>query len=233
MVESNQETIQRSESLLSTHKVLRNTYALLSMTLVFSGVMAWLSMQATMAGIMSPMMSMVFSIAAIGLLWFVIPRTANSSMGLAMTFLFTGLLGAGLGPMLTYVVGLPGGGGMVMQALLGTGAIFAVMSGIVLTTKKDFSFLGGFIMIGMLIIVGALIGSLVASIFFDVDVSLFRLAISAGIVLIMSLFILFDTSRIINGGETNYIMATVGMYVTLYNLFTSLLHLIMAFSGDD
>ncbi|WP_119395625.1 Bax inhibitor-1/YccA family protein [Salinibius halmophilus] len=222
MVESNQETIQRSESLLATHKVLRNTYALLSMTLVFSGFMAWLGMS-----FVTPMMSLVFSIAAIGLLWFVIPRTANSSTGLAMVFLFTGLLGAGLGPMLSMVVGLPGGASMVMQALVGTGVIFATMSGIVLTTKKDFSFLGGFIMIGMLVIVGALI----ASIFMPYGI--IDIAISAGIVLIMSLFILFDTSRIVRGGETNYIMATVGLYVSLYNLFTSLLHLIMAFSGDD
>lgn len=224
MAHSNQETVRRSESLLATHKVLRNTYALLSMTLVFSGFMAWLAMA---TDFVTPGMSLMFSIAAIALLWFVIPRTANSSTGLVMVFVFTGLLGAGLGPMLSMVVGLQGGAGMVMQALVGTGVIFAAMSGIVLTTKKDFSFLGGFLMIGMLVIVGALI----ASIFMDSGIV--NIAISAAIVLVMSLFILFDTSRIIHGGETNYIMATVGLYVTLYNLFTSLLHLILAFSGDD
>ncbi len=209
-------------SVLETNKVLRNTYMLLSMTLLFSALCAGVAMA---VGI-SPMMSLGMTIAAFITL-FVVHKKADSSSGLIWTFVFTGLLGGSLGPMLTYYVGLANGPGLIMEALGGTAIIFFALSGYVLTTKKDFSFLGGFLMVGLMVVVIAAI----ANIFFAVPAV--SLALSAAIIFIMSGLILFDTSRIINGGETNYIRATVSMYLNLYNIFTSLLHILGVFGGDD
>jgi len=153
-------------------------------------------------------------------------------MGLPVVFLFTGLLGAALGPMLNRYLALPNGSEMVMQALGGTALIFFSLSAYVLTSKKDFSFMGGFLFAGMMVVIIGMVGGMIASYFFGVDVSALRLAMSGAIVLLMSGFILFDTSRIINGGETNYIMATVSLYLNIYNLFVSLLHIIGATSDD-
>jgi modulator of FtsH protease len=212
----------------ATQKVLRNTYMLLGMTLAFSALTAGISMSMNLGG----GAAMIMSLAALALVWFVLPRTANTAMGLPVVFLFTGLLGAALGPMLNRYLALPNGSEMVMQALGGTAIIFFSLSAYVLTTKKDFSFMGGFLFAGLMVVIVGAIGAMVASYFFGVDVSLFSLVISGAIVLLMSGFILFDTSRIINGGETNYIMATVGLYLNIYNLFTSLLHIIGATSDD-
>ena len=209
-------------------KVLRNTYMLLGMTLAFSALTAGISMSMNLGG----GAAMIMSIAALALVWFVLPRTANTAMGLPVVFLFTGLLGAALGPMLNRYLAMPNGSEMVMQALGGTAVIFFSLSAYVLTTKKDFSFMGGFLFAGLMVVIVGAIGAMVASYFFGVDVSLFSLALSGAIVLLMSGLILFDTSRIINGGETNYIMATVGLYLNLYNLFTALLHIIGATSDD-
>ena len=211
-----------------TQKVLRNTYMLLGMTLAFSALTAGISMSMNLGG----GAAMIMSLAAIALVWFVLPRTANTAMGLPVVFLFTGLFGAALGPMLNRYLALPNGSEMVMQALGGTAIIFFSLSAYVLTTKKDFSFMGGFLFAGLMVVIVGAIGAMVASFFFGVDVSLLSLVISGAIVLLMSGFILFDTSRIINGGETNYIMATVGLYLNIYNLFTSLLHIIGATSDD-
>lgn len=211
-----------------TQKVLRNTYMLLGMTLAFSALTAGISMSLNLGhGI-----AMIMSLAALAIVWVVLPRTANTAMGLPVVFLFTGLLGAALGPMLNRYLAFPGGAEMVMQALGGTAVIFFSLSAYVLTTKKDFSFMGGFLFVGLMVVIVGAIGAMIASYFFGVDVSLFSLALSGAIVLIMSGLILFDTSRIINGGETNYIMATVGLYLNLYNLFTALLHIIGATSDD-
>jgi modulator of FtsH protease len=211
-----------------SQKVLRNTYMLLSMTLAFSAMTAGISMAMNLGGGVAMMMSL----AALAIVFFVLPRTANTAMGLPVVFLFTGLLGAALGPMLNRYLSLPGGSEMVMQALGGTAIIFFSLSAYVLTTKKDFSFMRGFLFAGMIVVIVGMIGGMVASYFFNVDVSLFRLALSGAIVMLMSGFILFDTSRIINGGETNYIMATVSLYLNIYNLFTALLHIIGATSDD-
>ncbi|PAV26384.1 modulator of FtsH protease [Tamilnaduibacter salinus] len=209
-------------------KVLRNTYSLLAMTLLFSAAMAGVSMAMGVGhGI-----SLMCSLGALGLIWLVLPRTANSSAGIAVVFAFTGLLGFGLGPILNYYLSMANGGSIVMQALGGTAVVFFALSGYVLTTKKDFSFLGGMLMAGMVVVIVGMLGMFVASLF-GVDVSAFSLALSGAIVLLMSGFILFDTSRIINGGETNYIMATTGLYLSIYNLFVSLLHILGAFAGDD
>lgn len=211
-----------------TSKVLRNTYALLAMTLLFSAITAGISM-----AIGLPQgMALVFSLVALGLIWFVLPRTANSGAGIAVVFAFTGLLGASLGPMLSYYLAMANGGALVMQALGGTALVFFALSAYVLTTRKDFSFLGGFLFVGLVVAIIGAIGVAIAGFFFGVDVSLVSVGISGLIVLLMSGFILYDTSRIVNGGETNYIMATTALYLDIYNLFTSLLH-ILGFMSDD
>lgn len=208
-------------------KVLRNTYTLLAMTLAFSAVMAGVSMAVGLGR----GASLMCSLGALALVWLVLPRTANSSAGIGVVFAFTGLLGLSLGPLLNHYLALPSGGSIVMQALGGTALVFFSLSAYVLTTKKDFSFMGGFLFAGLMVVIFAALGMFVASLF-GVAVSAFSLAISAAVVLLMSGFILFDTSRIVNGGETNYIMATTALYLNIYNLFTSLLHLIGAFSDD-
>lgn len=223
MNQHSQTVTRSSESILATNKVLRNTYSLLSMTLVFSAVMAGVSMMMELprgVGLFS-------SIGAIVLLWFVIPRTANSASGIVWVFVMTGLLGLGLGPMLNAYLSLPNGSELIMTALGGTGVIFLGLSGYALTSRKDFSFMGGFLMAGIMVVFIAAIG---AAIF---DLSGLALAVSAGFILLMSGLILYETSNIIHGGETNYIMATVSLYVSIYNLFTSLLHLLGALGGDD
>jgi len=205
------------------NKVLTNTYKLLAMTLVFSAVMAGVSMVIAMP----PMMSLVCSIGAMLLIWFVLPKTAHSSTGIFVVFGFTGLLGLGLGPMLNAFLSIPGGSQVIMTAMGGTGAIFLGLSAYALTTKKDFSFLGGMLFAGFIVVLIAM----VANIFLEMPG--LQLAISGAVILIMSGFILFDTSRIVNGGETNYIMATAGLYLSIYNIFVSLLQILGAFSNDD
>jgi len=214
-------TVERA-SALSTNKVLRQTYTLLSMTLLFSAAMAMVSM----ALAVPHTFSMIATFGAIGILWFVLPRFENSSAGIGIVFLATGLLGFGVGPMINHYLASANGATIVATAMGGTGAIFLALSAYVLTTKKDFSFLGGFLMVGFIVVVGAMILS------FFVQMPALSLAVSGGIILIMSGFILFDTSRIINGGETNYIRATVGLFLNIFNIFTSLLH-ILGIMGDD
>lgn len=209
-------------------KVLRNTYALLAMTLAWSAVAAFVSMAIGVGyG-----MALVMDLVAIALLWLVLPRTANSSAGILVVFAFTGLLGAGLAPMLSHYLAMANGGAIITQALGATALVFLALSGYVLTTGKDFSFMGGFLFVGLIIAVISGLGMMVAGLF-GINISGFALGLNAMIVLLMSGFILFDTSRIIHGGETNYLMATTALYLDILNLFTSLLHLIGAFSGDD
>ena len=207
-----------SRSVLETNKVLRNTYMLLSITLMFSAIAA----ASTMAMGIGRGTSLMMSLGALGLIFFALPRTQNSASGIWVVFAFTGLIGGSLGPMLNHYMAMANGGSLIMQALGGTALVFFGLSGYVLTTKKDFSFMGGFLMVGLLV---AIVG-MIANIFLQIPAM--SLAISAGIVLIMSGFILFDTSRIINGGETNYIRATVSLYLNIVNLFTSILHLLGA-----
>lgn len=213
---------QREASVLATNKVLKNTYMLLALTLVFSGITAFISMQI----MPSRGVSLICSIAAMGLIWFALPRTANSAAGLGVVFAITGLLGFGLGPMLGHYLQLANGPQIVMTALGGTGVIFLALSAYVLTTQRDFSFLGGFLITGLLVVLGAAL----LNIFFAMPA--LSLAISAAIIMIMSGFILYDTSRIVNGGETNYIHATVGIYLSIYNIFASLLQILGIF-GDE
>ena len=208
-------------------KVLRNTYTLLAMTLTFSAVTAGLAM-AVNIGYGA---SLLMSIGALVLVWFVLPRTANSSAGIWTVFGFTGLLGASLGPMLNYYVAA-GAGNIVLQALGGTALVFFALSGYVLTTGKDFSFMRGFLVTGIIALIVVMLGSFVMGMF-GVEISGLSLAISGVAVLLFSGFILYDTSRIIHGGETNYIMATTALYLDIYNLFVHLLHILGSLSGND
>ena len=208
---------------LEINKVLRNTYMLLSATLIFSAVTAAISMMV----VTSPMVYLGSSLGALALIWLVLPRTANSGAGVAVVFAITGLLGFGLGPVLNSYLAMSNGTQLIATAMGGTGIIFLGLSGYVLTTRKDFSFMGGFLMAGFLVILLAAI----ANIFLAIPA--LSLAISAVVIMIMSGFILYDTSRIIHGGETNYVLATVGLYLSIYNIFIHLLHLLGALSGDD
>lgn len=216
------EIVRSRESALATNKVLRNTYMLLSLTMLFSGLMAAVSM-AVQAGPMAHLLSFVGSIV---LIWFVLPRTANSAAGIGVVFGITGLLGFGLGPVLNAYTAMSNGSEVVMTALGGTGIIFLGLSAYALTTRKDFSFLGGMLFVGLLLVlVGAIVNIFLA-------IPAFSLALSAIIILIMSGFILYDTGRIINGGETNYLLATVSLYLSIYNIFVSLLQILGAFNDE-
>ncbi len=214
---------RQSTAVLATNKVIRNTYILLSTTLLFSAVTAFIAISANM----SHGAGLIASIVAIAMLWFVLPRTANSASGIPVIFAITGLFGLGLGPVINFYLNMPAGPSIVMTALGGTGAIFLGLSGYALTTRKDFSFMGGFLMVGMFVVILAA----VANIFFAMPA--LQLAISAVVIMIMSGFILYETSSIIHGGQTNYIMATASLFLSLLNMFQALLHILGAFRGRD
>ena len=216
-------SLQGSKSLaIEINKVLKNTYMLLSMTLAFSAVTAAISMTMNLPRGAALIMTLV----AFGLM-FVVNKKADSASGIFWIFAFTGLMGASLGPMLSHYASIPGGPALIMQALGGTALIFFALSGYALTSKKDFSFMGGFLMVGLIVAVVAMI----ANIFFQIPA--LSLAISAAIIMVMSGLILFDTSRIIHGGETNYIRATISLYLSVYNIFVHLLSMLGIMGGDD
>jgi len=204
------------------NKVLRNTYMLLSMTLLFSALTAGIAMATNAA----PLHWLITLGGYFGLL-FVVTRLRDSAWGLAAVFALTGFLGYTLGPILNLYLSLPNGSQIVMTALGGTGVIFLALSGYAVVSRKDFSFMGGFLMVGILV---AFLGGLGAMLF---NVPMLSLAVSGMFVLLMSGMILWQTSEIIHGGETNYIMATVSLYITLFNLFISLLQILGVMSGDD
>lgn len=208
-------------SVLSTNKVIRNTYTLLSLTLLFSALTAGIAVVTGMHFI-NPIITMV---GYFGLL-FLTTRFRNSGLGLLFVFALTGFMGLTLGPIVSAYLHLPNGGQIVMTAMGGTGVIFLGLSGYALTTRKDFSFIGGFLMVGILV---AFLAGL-ASMFFTLPG--LSLAVSAMFILLMSGLILYETSQIIHGGETNYIMATVTLYIAIYNLFLSLLQLLGVMSDE-
>lgn len=223
MSEAPSVVVRRSESLLATNKLIRNTYMLLSMTLLFSAFTAGMSMLFDL-----PHPGIFITLAGYFGLLFLTSALSNSAWGLVAVFALTGFMGLTLGPIISaYLTIFSNGAQLVMTALGGTGAIFLGLSGYALTTRKDFSFMGGFLMVGILVAFLAGIGSLMFGL------PALSLAVSAMFVLLMSGLILYQTSSMIHGGETNYIMATVSLYVAIYNLFTSLLHLLGAFAGED
>lgn len=208
---------------IEVNKVLKNTYALLSLTLLFSGAVAGLSMALNW-----PHPGMLLTLVGYFGLLFLTTRFRNSSLGLVLVFALTGFMGLTLGPIVSYYLNaVPNGNQLVMMAMGGTGVIFLGLSAYVLTTRKDFSFLGGFLFAGILVAFLAGIGAAIFS------VPSLSLAVSAMFILLMSGLILYQTSAIIHGGETNYIMATITLFVSIYNIFLSLLHLLGIFGGDD
>jgi modulator of FtsH protease len=210
------QTVDYSDSSANAgNKVLRNTYMLLSMTLLFSALTAGVSVAFALPG-----PGIIITLVGYFGLLFLTTKLRNSAWGIASVFALTGFMGFTLGPIISRYLSMPGGSNIVMGAMGLTGIIFMGLSAYVLISKRDFSFMGGFLMIGMLVTIVASIGA----IFFQIPA--LSLTISAVMVLLMSGMILFETSNIIRGGETNYIMATVSLYITIFNLFTSLLHLL-------
>ena len=205
----------------STNKLIRNTYTLLAMTLAFSALVAGVSMALNLP----PLGMLITFVGYFGLL-FLTTKFRNSAMGLVCIFALTGFMGLTLGPLVSAYLALPNGNMIVMQALAATATVFLGLSAYALMTKKDFSFLGGFLAVGILV---AFLAGL-AAVFFNI--SGLSLAVSAAFVLLSSGVILYQTSEIVNGGETNYIMATITLYVSIYNLFVSFLQLIGFASRD-
>jgi len=207
---------------IEANKVLRNTYLLLSATLIFSGTVAAVSMS---LGLPHP--GIIITLAGYFGLLFLTTKFRNSAAGIACVFALTGFMGYTLGPILNSYLALTNGGQIIMTAMGGTGVIFIALSAFTLTTRKNFSFMGGLLMVGILVAFLAGLGAM----FFDVPA--LSLAVSAMFVLLMSGLILYETSNIIHGGETNYIMATVTLFVAIFNLFTSLLHLLGHFNRSE
>ncbi|TFH73219.1 Bax inhibitor-1/YccA family protein [Gammaproteobacteria bacterium LSUCC0112] len=216
------ESTHSRESSLAVNKVLKNTYLLLGLTLAFSALTAAFAMASNAA----PVNIWVMLIGFYGLL-FLTHKMANSAWGLLCVFALTGFMGYTLGPILGYYMASANGSQLVMTALGGTAFIFFGLSAYALISKKDFSFLSGFMMAGFLVILAAV----VANIFLQIPA--LQLALSAAFMLFSSAAILMQTGAIINGGERNYILATVTLYVSLYNIFISLLNLLTAFGGDE
>lgn len=213
---------ERKASLLATHTVLRNTYLLLSMTLLFSAAVAAFAMATN-----APPLNIFVTLIGIYGLMFLTYKLRNSGGGIIATFALTGFMGYTLGPLLNMVTHtFINGSELIALSLGGTGLVFLGLSGYALMTRKDFSFMGGFLTVGTLVAIVAMIA------LFFLKIPALYLAFSGMIVLLSSGWILWQTSAIINGGETNYVMATVGLYVQIYNLFVSLLQLLAAFAGN-
>ena len=219
--------IASSASAVQSNKVLRSTYALLGFSLIPTVIGALLGMSMNFGfAAQSPIMFTLLMFAGIFGLFFLISANRNSSLGVVFLLALTFFLGVMLGPILQFAFSLSNGGQIVTLAAGGTATIFLVLSGIATTSKRDFSFMGKFLVIGLVLLILASI----ANLFFQVPAA--SLAISAIAVLIFSGFILYDVNRIVRGGETNYIMATLALYMNIYNLFVNLLHLLLAFMGN-
>jgi len=213
---------QSREQSLQINSVLRNTYALLSMTLLFSAVVAYFSMAMNM-----PYPGILITLVGFYGLLFAINKFKNSAAGLVLTFALTGFMGYTLGPILNMYLKLSNGDQIIASALGLTGFVFLGLSAYALTTKRDLSFLSSFLFAGFFVLIGAMLLG------FFMNIPGLQLAISAGFVLFSSAAILLQTQMIVNGGERNYILATVTLFVSIYNLFLSLLQLLGAFSGQD
>jgi modulator of FtsH protease len=226
-MQNNINIASNTPSALATNKVLRNTYALLGVSLfpTVIGALMGMSMSWGFAA-SSPILFMIMTLGGIFGMFFLIQKNKNSSLGVVFLLGLTFLLGLMLGPILQVAFSLSNGGQIVSLAAGGTGAIFLVLAGIAQTSKRDFSFMGKFLMIGLIMLILASL----ANMFFQVPAA--SLAISAIAVMIFSGFILYDVNRIVRGGETNSIMATLALYMNIYNLFVNLLHLLMALMGN-
>ena len=207
-------------------KVLRNTYMLLAATMVPTVIGAFVGMQFAAVMTASPIITFIVMLASVIGLQFAIAANRNNGLGVALLLLMTGLLGAFLGPLLNYALSMRNGMQLVGYAAVGTGVIFFVMGAIATTTKRDFSFMGKFLFVGMI----ALLIAMVANMFLQIPA--LALTISTLVIVVFSLFLLYDLNRIVRGGETNYIMATTGVYMSLFNIFANLLQLLLALGGE-
>jgi len=209
------------------NKVLKNTYLMLSLTMIPTIIGSAIGTSTNFSFLaQSPIMGSLVMLAVMIGLMFAVSATRNSIWGIVLLFLFTFIAGWWLGPLLQYALHFKNGSQLIGLAAAGTGIIFFTLAGIATTTRKDFSFLGNFLLAGMILVILASLVNLFLAI------PAISLAISAVAVLVFSGFILFDVNRIVNGGETNYVMATLGIYLSLYNLFISLIQLLLAFSGE-
>ncbi len=218
---SSSAVVRTQESVLATNTVVRNTYILLSLTLLFSAVTAGIAMVTN-----APNLGLFTLIGYFGLL-FATQATRNSGLGIFFVFALTGFMGYTLGPLLNAFMQMQNGTQLIMTALGGTGIIFLALSAYALTTRKDFSYMTGFMMAASLVL---LVG-IVANIF--LKIAMLQLLIAGGFMIFSSAMILYETSNIIHGGERNYIMATVSLYLAIYNLFISLLQILSFFSNRD
>lgn len=210
-----------------THKVLRNTYMLLGITMIPTVIGAFIGMSMNFAwAAQHPIMFALGMLAVMFGLFFGIQANRNSSVGIVLLLALTLFMGVMLGPLMQVALNLRNGGQLVALAAGGTGLIFLTLAGIATTTKKDFSFMGNFLMVGIILLIVASL----ANLFFQVPAV--ALALSGVAVLLFSGFILYDVSRIVNGGETNYVMATLALYLDIYNLFVNLLQILMAILGN-
>jgi modulator of FtsH protease len=220
-------TYESSSRVVATHRVLRNTYMLLGLSLIPTALGAFIGMNMNFSFMVgSPIISTLLMIAVMfGMLW-AVQANRDSGLGVVLLLAFTGVMGLFLGPILQVAAGLSNGGQIVTLAAGGTAAIFLTLAGIATTSKRDFSFLGKFLMIGLVMLILASL----ANLFFQIPA--LALTLSGVAVLLFSGLLLFDISRIVNGGETNYVMATLAVYLDLYNIFVNLLQLLMAFMGE-
>ena len=226
-MQNNFNVAAQSQSVLATNKVLRNTYALLGVSLIPTVIGAFIGMSMSFSFAQSsPILFFIMALGAMFGMFYLIRKNRNNSLGVVFLLGLTFLLGILLGPILQVAFSLSNGGQIVGLAAGGTATIFLVLSGIATTSKKDFSFMGKFLMIGLIL----LILTMVVGMFTNIPG--LQLMISGVAVLLFSGFILYDVNRIVRGGETNYIMATLALYLNIYNLFIHLLHILMAVMGN-
>ncbi len=211
---------------VDSQKVLRNTYLLLALTMVPTVIGAFVGMSTVGLVMQHPIMISLAMLAGVIGLQFAIAANRNSGLGVALLLLMTGLLGWWLGPILTVALALKNGPALVGYAAGGTGLVMAVMATIATTTKRDFSFMGKFLFVGMIVLLVAMLANMF------LQIPALALTISSAVIVVFSLFLLHDLSRIVTGGETNYVMATTGVYMSLFNIFANLLSLLMALTGE-
>ncbi len=211
---------------LAQNRVLRNTYLLLALTMVPTVLGAFVGMATASVVMANPIMVSLVMLAAVIGLQFAIARFRNSAIGIGLLLLMTGLLGWWLGPILNVALAMKNGMALVGYAAVGTGVIFVTMGTIAATTKRDFSFMGKFLFVGMI----TLLVAMIANMFLQIPA--LALAISSLVIVVFSLFLLYDLQRIIRGGETNYVIATTGVYMSLFNIFANLLNILLALTGQ-
>lgn len=209
-----------------SQKVLRNTYMLLALTMVPTIAGAWLGIQFAPLMMASPFITVIAMLVSVIGLQFAIVRFRDSAVGIGLLLLMTFLMGVFLGPLLNVALQMRNGMQLVGYAAAGTGIIFFGMGALAQTIKRDLSFMGKFLFVGMI----ALLIAMVANMFLQIPA--LALTISTLVIVVFSMFLLYDLNRIIRGGETNYVLATTGVYISLLNIFSSLLHLLMAFGGE-